>query len=163
MVSVKSLAISSFLMKLTSPAFQHNSMMAAKYTCEGENISPPLQAADVPVGTVSLALIMDDPDAPDPAAPTIVWEHWVVWNISPGAKFPEGGVPAGAVVGKNQRGNNAYGGPCPPIGTHRYFFKLYALDTTLTLPQTTTKKELLNAMEGHIVAKTELIGLYKKK
>lgn len=150
-------------MRLTSTAFQHNAMMPAKYTCEAENISPPLRIDGIPAGTVSLALIMDDPDAPDPAAPKIVWEHWALWNIPPDAQFPEGGVPAGAVVGRNQRGNNSYGGPCPPIGTHRYFFKLYALDTELDLPPSAGKKELLAAMEGHVIGKAELIGLYKKQ
>jgi Raf kinase inhibitor-like YbhB/YbcL family protein len=149
-------------MNISSPAFKHNGMMPAKYTCEGENTSPALHIENVPPSTVSLALIMDDPDAPDPEAPQLVWEHWVLWNIPPGANFPESGVPAGAIVGKNQRGNNFYGGPCPPIGTHRYFFKLYALDTKLSLPLSSMKKELEHAMRGHIIAKTELIGLYKK-
>jgi Raf kinase inhibitor-like YbhB/YbcL family protein len=149
-------------MKLTSPAFSHNGLMPAKYTCEGENTSPALHIESIPAGTVSLALIMDDPDAPDPEAPQLVWEHWVVWNILPGANFPESGVPVGAIVGKNQRGNNFYGGPCPPIGTHRYFFKLYALDTKLSLPPSSMKKALEHAMQGHIIAMAELIGLYKK-
>jgi Raf kinase inhibitor-like YbhB/YbcL family protein len=150
-------------MNLTSAAFQHNGDMPRIYTCEGENISPPLEIHAVPHGTVSLALIMDDPDAPDPAAPKIVWEHWVVWNIPVGASFPQGGVPQGAVVGRNQRGNNHYGGPCPPIGTHRYFFKLYALDTELSLPSSAMKADLLKAMEGHVLAHTEMIGLYRKQ
>jgi Raf kinase inhibitor-like YbhB/YbcL family protein len=150
------------MVTLTSPAFKHHGMMPAKYTCEGEDISPPLLIEHAPPGTKSYALIMDDPDAPDPAAPKIVWEHWVVWNVPPGASFEEGKVPRGAVVGKNQRGNNLYGGPCPPIGTHRYFFKLYALDADLDLPATATKKDVEHAMQGHIITKTELVGLYKK-
>jgi hypothetical protein len=149
-------------MEITSPVFENNSMIPAKYTCEGDDISPPLEFKDVPEGAVSLVLIMDDPDAPDPAAPKIVWEHWAVWNIPPGQQFPEGGVPADAVVGRNQRGNNSYGGPCPPIGTHRYFFKLYALDTMLDLPPSAGKKELLATMQGHILAEAQIIGLYKK-
>ena len=118
-------------MTIRSPAFSHNEMMPALYTCEGENISPPLEWTAPPAGTKSLVMISDDPDAPDPAAPKMTWVHWVL-----------------------------YSGPCPPIGTHRYFFKLYALDTVLPDLGNTTKAEIVKRMEGHILAQSELIGLY---
>jgi Raf kinase inhibitor-like YbhB/YbcL family protein len=138
--------------------------MPKTYTCQGRDVSPPLAIAGVPAGAKSLALLMDDPDAPDPAAPKMVWDHWVVFNIPPGTnEIPEGGVPSGSVVGKNSWPKNAYGGPCPPIGTHRYFFKLYALGTTLPLGPDATKKDVERAMQGHVLEKAELVGLYKKK
>lgn len=149
---------------LTSPAFTHNHEMPARYTCQGDDISPPLHIANVPAATESLVLIMDDPDAPDPAAPKMTWDHWVVWNIAPTTTtISEGKAPTGAIVGQNSWPKNTYGGPCPPIGTHRYFFKLYALNTTLTLRTTATKKEVERAMQHHIIEKTELVGRYKKR
>ena len=142
-------------MKLVSPAFAHNTIIPKKYTCQGEDISPPLTISDIPEGTVSLALINDDPDAP-----MATWDHWLIWNIKPVEEIKEDSVPG--TQGKNSWGRNDYGGPCPPSGTHRYFFKLYALNCELDLQQGATKAELEAAMEGHILERAELIGLYKK-
>jgi hypothetical protein len=121
---------------LASPAFVHNTMMPSEYTCEGRNISPPLMWTEPPAGTKTLALIVDDPDAPDPDAPKMVWVHWVLYNLPPAAgSLPEGvadrALPEGAKIGINDRKHVGWTGPCPPIGTHRYFHKLYALDTVL--------------------------------
>ncbi len=150
-------------MRLSSPAFRHNTLMPSRYTCQGFDVNPPLRISDVPPGTKSLVLIMDDPDAPDPKAPKMVWDHWVVWNIDPSTEeIPEDSVPPGAMQGRNSWGRNDYGGPCPPIGTHRYFFKLYALDSTLDLPSTATKADVEQAMEGHILDEANLIGTYRK-
>ncbi len=142
-------------MKLTSPAFNHNESIPKKYTCQGEDINPPLNIDGVPDGTKSLALIIDDPDAP-----MKTWVHWVVFNIPVQNKIDENSIPG--KQGYNDFRKKGYGGPCPPSGTHRYFHKLYALDTVLNLNEGITKKELELAMQGHILAKTELIGLYKK-
>lgn len=142
-------------MKITSPAFENNAPIPAKYTCQGEDISPPLAIADLPENTASLALIVDDPDAP-----MGIWDHWIVWNIPPTSKIEENSAPG--TQGKNGWGRNDYGGPCPPSGTHRYFFKLYALDTELNLKKGATKAELEAAMEGHILQRAEAIGLYEK-
>lgn len=148
-------------MQITSPAFATNTPIPDRYTCKGSDVNPPLDLAGVPEGARSLALIVDDPDAPDPAAPRVVWEHWVMWNIDPTtASIEPGTVPAGAVQGTNSWGRTDYGGPCPPVGTHRYFFKLYALDTTLALGTTSIKADVEAAMQGHILAGAELIGLY---
>lgn len=148
-------------MQITSPAFATNTSIPDRYTCKGSDVNPPLDLAGVPEGARSLALIVDDPDAPDPAAPRVVWEHWVMWNIDPTtASIEPGTVPAGAVQGTNSWGRTDYGGPCPPIGTHRYFFKLYALDTILALSTTSIKADVEAAMQGHILAGAELIGLY---
>ena len=152
-------------MKLTSPAFKHMGEIPKKYTCDGEDISPPLVWEGVPDGTKSLALIVDDPDAPDPRAPRMTWVHWVLYNLPPSTKGLEEGavtLPPGTLQGRNDWGRTGYGGPCPPIGRHRYFFKLYALDTILPDLGSPTKKALLKAMEGHIIEKTELIGTYKR-
>jgi Raf kinase inhibitor-like YbhB/YbcL family protein len=151
---------------LTSPAFEAGGKIPSKYTCEGDDVSPPLAIAGVPDGTKSLALIVDDPDAPDPKAPRIVWVHWVVYNLPPDTSaLPEGaatdGLPSGAVTGINGWKRTAYGGACPPIGRHRYFHKLYALDTALPA-EPMTKPQLETAMEGHILARAELIGTYQK-
>jgi len=146
-------------LKISSPAFAHNGSIPAKYTCDGADVSPPLVIGDIPAAAKSLALIIDDPDAP-----VGNWVHWVVWNIDPGAReIGEGKAPLRGIEGKNDWGRNGYGGPCPPSGTHRYFFKLYALDTTLNLGPTTTKKDLERAMDGHILARGQLIGLYKRR
>jgi len=142
-------------MNITSPAFEHNQMIPAKYTCQGEDIAPPLAISDWPEATKSLALINDDPDAPGGT-----WNHWIVWNITPAGAIGENTVPG--VQGKNSWGRNDYGGPCPPGGTHRYFFKLTALDTELDLKEGASKDELERAMKGHILAEAELIGLYAK-
>jgi Raf kinase inhibitor-like YbhB/YbcL family protein len=148
-------------MRITSPAFDTDTPIPDRYTCSGEDISPPLEIADTPGGTRSLVLIVDDPDAPDPAAPKVVWEHWIVWNIDPvTSAIPAGRVPNGAVQGTNSWGRIGFGGPCPPIGTHRYFFKLYALDTTLALGTTSIKADVEAAMQGHVLAQADLIGLY---
>src|SRR3990172_4411996 len=146
-------------MKLSSSAFTHNQTIPAKYTCDGENVNPPLTITDVLTDSKSLTLIVDDPDAP-----AGTWVHWTVWNISPDTKqIAENSVPSNAIQGKTSFGNSGYGGPCPPSGTHRYFFKLYALDTTLSLGQNATKQDLEKAFVGHILDQAELIGLYSRK
>lgn len=154
-------------MKLESSAFSNHGCMAAKYTCEGDDLSPPLSWSGVPEGTQSLALILEDPDAPDPAAPKRVYVHWVVYNIPASVtSLPEGAaddLPRGVQTGKNDWGKTSYGGPCPPIGRHRYFHKLYALGTTLDLQGPPTKADLEQAMQGHVLAQTELIGTYQKE
>jgi Raf kinase inhibitor-like YbhB/YbcL family protein len=153
-------------LKVTSSAFQQGGPIPAKYTCEGEDISPPLSWSGIPVNAKSVAMIVDDPDAPDPAKPQRVYVHWVVYNIpakttSLAENASKSALGGGAVQGKNDWGNTGYGGPCPPIGRHRYFFKLYALDTTLTLKDA-TKPDLEKAMKGHIVDSGELMGTYQK-
>jgi Raf kinase inhibitor-like YbhB/YbcL family protein len=151
---------------LTSTAFEPGGKIPSKYTCEGDDISPPLAFGNVPDGAKSLALIIDDPDAPDPKAPKRVWAHWLVYNLPPDTKgLPEdasrSGLPNGAVTGLSDRQQAAYHGPCPPIGRHRYFHKLYALDTTLPAPAI-TKAELEAAMAGHVLAQAELMATYQK-
>jgi len=153
-------------MTLTSPAFKHDGHIPSKHTCEGDDISPSLAWDGVPERTKSLVLIVDDPDAPDPKAPQRIWVHWVVYNLPPATKsLPENagkaGLPQGAVAGLNDFKKAEYGGPCPPIGRHRYFHKLYALDTTLDL-KGATKSQIEGAMKGHVVAEAELIGTYQK-
>ncbi len=144
---------------ITSTAFADGAAIPARYTCEGEDISPPLAFGAVPAGAHSLALIVDDPDAP-----MGTWVHWVVWNIPADTReIGEGSVPAGALQGKNDFKRNSYGGPCPPSGTHRYYFKLYALDTTLNLAATTTKAALEKAMQGHILSQGRLMGTYRRR
>ncbi len=152
---------------LHSTAFDHNGAIPRKYTCEGADLSPPLAWEGVPQGTRSLALIVDDPDAPDPANPRMTWVHWVLFNISPETTaIFEGaaakGLPPGCRQGRNDWKRTGYGGPCPPIGRHRYFHKLYALDIKLANLHTPTKAELEAAMEGHILAQAELVGIYQK-
>ncbi|MDF2550653.1 MAG: phosphatidylethanolamine-binding protein [Chlamydiales bacterium] len=142
---------------LASPAFQQGQLIPPKYTCQGQDISPPLDFIAIPPKAKSLALIVDDPDAPGG-----VWDHWVVWNLPPEKHLLEDCLPAAAKQGKNSWGNLGYGGPCPPSGTHRYFFKAYALDQSLTLHEKATKQELEQAMAGHILAQVELVGLYRK-
>ena len=152
---------------LKSSAFDNGGMIPSRYTCVGEDISPPLTWTGVPEAASSLVLIIDDPDAPDPKAPQMTWVHWVLYNIPPDETgIPEavasGSVPAGTLEGKNDWGRTGYGGPCPPIGRHRYFHKLYALDTVLSDLGKPTKAELENAMQGHTLGKAELIGTYQK-
>ncbi|MBI1733297.1 MAG: YbhB/YbcL family Raf kinase inhibitor-like protein [Gammaproteobacteria bacterium] len=152
---------------LTSAAFSHGNGIPAKYTCEGNDVSPPLTWKGVPDGTRSLVLIVDDPDAPDPKAPKLTWVHWVLYNIpATAAGLPEGvassALPAGTGEGINDWKRTGYGGPCPPIGRHRYFHKLYALDTVLTGLQKPAKAQVEAAMKGHVIAKTELVGTYQK-
>mgnify|MGYP001117359225 CR=1 FL=1 len=153
---------------LTSPVFQHQGEIPAKYTCEGRDISPALSWSGVPGGARSLVLIVDDPDAPDPKAPLMTWVHWVLYNVDPAAAgLPEAveasALPAGTREGVNDWGRTGYGGPCPPIGRHRYFHKLYALDTMLADLRQPTKAALEKAMRGHILAQSTLIGTYQKR
>lgn len=146
-------------MKISSTAFTQNGSIPPQYTCDGSNVSPPLLIENVPPVAKSLALIVDDPDAP-----AGTWVHWVVWNIDPAVKeIKEHSLPPGAQEGMTDFRKRSYGGPCPPGGTHRYFFKLYALDTMLTLGPNTTKALLELAMKKHIVAQGELMGRYKRK
>ena len=152
---------------VTSSAFEQGGSIPSRYTCEGDDVSPPMSWSGAASGTKSFALIVDDPDAPDPEKPQRVYVHWVVYNI-PGTttSLPENaskqGLPKGAGVGKNDWGKTEYGGPCPPIGRHRYFFKVYALDTQLTFIAPPTKNDLLKEIEGHVVASGELMGTYQK-
>jgi Raf kinase inhibitor-like YbhB/YbcL family protein len=140
---------------VTSPVFYNNNMIPRKYTCDGENVNPPLYVREVSKETKSLVLIVDDPDAPSGT-----WEHWNVWNIPTTKRIVENSVPG--VEGINDFGKHTYGGPCPPSGTHRYFFKVYALDTKLSLQVHCRKKDIEEAMAGHILAKGELVGLYRR-
>ena len=142
-------------MKLTSPAFKDNEFIPEIYTCQGADVNPPLVIEGSPAGAKTFVLIVDDPDAP-----MGTWVHWVVFDIPPMEKIDENSAPG--KQGSNDFGRTKYGGPCPPSGTHRYFFKLFALDTSLELPSSTGKEELEQAMAGHILAKAELIGLYTK-
>ncbi len=147
------------VLSISSPAFLHNGNIPAKYTCDAKDMSPRIIIRNVPRGTMSLALVMEDPDAPKGT-----WVHWVVWNISPGTgEIPENSVPSGAVQGRNSWDRNNYGGPCPPSGTHRYFFRLYALDAVLNLGRGAGKRDLEKAMKGHVIAGAELVGLYRKR
>jgi len=143
-------------MKVSS-TFSHNEMIPARYTADGDNINPSLDIEGIPEGTVSLVLIMDDPDAP-----VGTWDHWIVFNIPVIGKIEEDSVPSGAVQGKNSWGRSDYGGPSPPSGTHRYFFKLYAIDKELELSEGASKSDVLDAIEGYILDQTELIGLYSR-
>lgn len=151
---------------LTSDAFEADGSIPRKYTCQGADISPPLDWDDAPAGTQSFALIVDDPDAPDPRMPKTVWVHWVVYNlpatVNQLAEDASKALPRPATHGKNDWGKLAWGGPCPPIGEHRYFHKLYALDTTFDDLGAPTKAQLLIAMQGHILAQTQLVGTYMK-
>lgn len=152
---------------LTSSAFAHHGEIPRRHTCQGEDVSVPLSWSGVPDGTKSLALIVDDPDAPDPKAPRMTWVHWVLYNIPPTATGIKEAVkheelPAGTREGVNDWKRTSYGGPCPPIGRHRYFHKLYALDTVLPDLEHPNKAALEQAMRGHILAHVELIGTYQK-
>ena len=155
------------LFSLRSTAFANGDAIPVKYTCEGKDLSPPLRWEGVPEHTHSLVLIVDDPDAPDPKAPRMRWVHWVLYNIPPDATgLPEsvisGSLPSGTEEGLNDWGKTGYGGPCPPIGRHRYFHTLYALDTVLKGMRKPTRSQVEAAMKGHIIAKAELVGTYKK-
>lgn len=150
-------------MKLTSSAFKHQDYIPRLYTCDGGNISPPLEIHDVPEGTKSLALIMEDPDVPKHIREDRMWDHWIIFNIpADTSRFIEGEEPPG-IHGIGTGHNLKYYGPCPPDGEHRYFFKLFALNTMLDLPEKSTKQQLETAMKGHILAKTELIGIYGRR
>jgi len=152
-------------MQITSPAFTDGQPIPIEYTCEGADVSPELRWSGVPERARSLALIVDDPDAPDPKAPKRTWVHWVLYDLPSSAdRLGKGGkpLPVGAREGRNDWDRVGYGGPCPPIGEHRYFFKLYALDVELGDLTEPTKRELEQAMTGHVLAEAELVGTYKK-
>ena len=142
-------------LSVESHAFENNKLIPAKYTCDGDDVNPPLIIEGIPEEAKTLALIVDDPDAP-----MGTWDHWIVWNIPPTGKIEENTVPG--TEGMNTARKHSYGGPCPPYGTHRYFFKIYALDTKLTLNPDSKKKDVEKAMESHILAKGELVGLYRR-
>jgi len=152
---------------LTSPSFGHQGEIPARHTCEGQDVSPALSWSGVPEGTKSFALIVDDPDAPDPKAPKMTWVHWVLYDLPPhGSGLPEGtrssNLPPGTREGLNDWKRTGYGGPCPPIGRHRYFHKLYALEIVLPDLRNPTKARLEEAMKGHVLAQAELMGTYQK-
>lgn len=152
---------------ITSSAFAPNGSIPALYTCEGKDISPPLAFGGVPAAAKSLVLIVDDPDAPDPAAPKMTWVHWVLYNIPAATTgLPEAvratALPVGTREGLNDWGRTGYGGPCPPIGRHRYFHKFYALDVVLPSLARPDKGAVEQAMQGHILVRAELIGTYQK-
>jgi Raf kinase inhibitor-like YbhB/YbcL family protein len=143
-------------LSVMSPTFENNQLIPAKYTCDGDDVNPPLTIEGVPEGTKTLALIVDDPDCP-----TGTWDHWIVWNIpATASKIAENTIPGNE--GMNDFRKRSYGGPCPPSGTHRYFFKVYALDVKLDLSPTSRKRDVEKAMQGHILAKGELVGLYSR-
>ncbi|MEE9493532.1 MAG: YbhB/YbcL family Raf kinase inhibitor-like protein [Gammaproteobacteria bacterium] len=151
---------------LTSPIFDANQEIPSRYTCNGKDISPPLQWTGLPDATQSLVLIMDDPDAPDPDAPKMTWIHWVLYNLPADSRgIPEAvqdsELPSGTLQGINSWYHTGYGGPCPPIGRHRYFFKLYALDCSLPDLDHPDTDKLLESMQGHILVKTVLMGTYQ--
>jgi Raf kinase inhibitor-like YbhB/YbcL family protein len=153
---------------LTSPAFTPGGEIPTVFTCEGRDLSPALEWTGAPATTRSFALIVEDPDAPDPKAPKRVYVHWVLYDIPPSARglaeaVRPGDLPAGTRQGKNDWNRTGYGGPCPPIGRHRYFHRLYALDTLLGDLGEVTKPHLLAAMKGHVLAETELVGTYQKR
>jgi len=143
-------------LRITSPSFQNNGAIPAKYTCDGNDVNPPLNITGIPREAKSLVLIVDDPDA---SMGTFV--HWVVWNIPPKERIEENSVPG--VEGMNDFRKRSYGGPCPPSGTHRYFFKLYALDVKLDLKTNSRKEDVEKAIEGHVLARGEIVGLYRRR
>ena len=151
-------------MEIRSPAFPHEGPIPRRYTCDGADVSPPLVFEDVPERARSLVLVVEDPDAPDPARPRMVWVHWLVYDLAPDCGgLPEGGpLPAGARQGTNDFGRTAWGGPCPPVGTHRYFFRLYALSEPLGDLGAPRKGALLAAMDGKVLAEAQLVGLYRR-
>jgi Raf kinase inhibitor-like YbhB/YbcL family protein len=154
-------------LRLTSPSFKDREEIPKKHTCEAEDVSPALAWSSTPAGTKSFALIVDDPDAPSPAAPMMTWVHWVLYNIpaqvdSLGEAMTSKTLPAGTLEGLNGWKQSGYRGPCPPIGRHRYFHKLYALDTVLPDLHRPAKAALEKAMEGHVLARAELVGTYQK-
>jgi Raf kinase inhibitor-like YbhB/YbcL family protein len=141
---------------ITSPVFKNNEMIPRKYTCDGADVNPPLNIRGTPVEAESLVLIVDDPDAP-----MGTWDHWIVWNIPPEERIEENRVPG--VEGLNDFRRHSYGGPCPPSGTHRYFFRVYALDAMLDLKPNSRKRDVERAMGRHILAQGEIIGLYRRR
>ncbi len=156
-------------MQVTSPAFAANGPIPARFTCEGEDVSPALNWTGVPAGARSLVLIVDDPDAPDPAAPTRTWVHWVLYNLPPDAGgLPEAvrsatDLPPGTAEGLNDWNRVGWGGPCPPVGRHRYHFRLFALDRLLPDLRTPSRAQLDQAMQGHVIAQAVLVGTYQKQ
>jgi hypothetical protein len=155
-------------LSIHSPSFSPNGEIPQKYTCEGPDVSPALAWSGVPAGTKSLVLIVDDPDAPDPRAPKMTWVHWVLYDIPPSATgLPEdvrpAALPTGTREGRNDWKRTGYGGPCPPIGRHRYFFKLYALDIATPDLGEPTKEELVRVMKGHVLEHAEIVGTYEKR
>ena len=167
MVTGRLYAEENMALTLRSKAFTDGGEIPTKYTCEGEDIAAPLEWEGVPEEARSLVLIVDDPDAPDPKAPKMTWVHWVLYNIPPGTTgLPEGAasadLPPGTKEGLNDWKRTGYGGPCPPVGRHRYFHKLYALDTVLKGTDRPTKAQIEAAISGHVIAKTELVGTYEK-
>ena len=155
------------MMKLSSTAFAGGGSIPSRYTCDGDDVSPPLAWGDPPRGAQSFALVVDDPDAPDPKAPKRVYVHWVLYNIPPETSglaeaIRPADLPAGTLEGLNDWGRTGYGGPCPPIGRHRYFHKLYALDAVVPDLKRPTKAQLLTAMKGHVLAETALVGTYQR-
>lgn len=143
------------ILRVSSPAFSQNEFIPVQYTCDGINVNPPLKIDNLPQETKSIAIIVDDPDAPSK-----IWIHWVMWNIPVKQEILENEAPG--VQGLNDFNLHQYGGPCPPSGTHRYYFKVYALDTLLELPAHTDAKQLEKTMSKHIIASGELVGLYKR-
>lgn len=141
---------------ITSPVFKNNEMIPRKYTCDGADVSPPLNIRGIPVEAESLVLIVDDPDAP-----MGTWDHWIVWNIPPEERIEENSVPG--IEGLNDFRKHSYGGPCPPSGRHRYFFRVYALDAMLDLKANSRKRDVERAMGRHILAQGEIIGLYRRR
>jgi Raf kinase inhibitor-like YbhB/YbcL family protein len=166
-VLLESHAMGGAMLTLNSPAFTDQGEIPTQYTCEGSDLSPPLSWTGAPAGTKTWALVVDDPDAPDPKAPKITWVHWVLFNIPADVtSLPENastrGIPSGAKEGMNDFKKTSYGGPCPPVGRHRYFFKLYALDSSLDA-NISTKTDLEKAMRGHVLATAQRMGTYQKK
>jgi Raf kinase inhibitor-like YbhB/YbcL family protein len=162
------LAASGRAMDLTSSSFSPQGEIPSRHTCEGQDVSPALSWSGLPAGTRSLALIVDDPDAPDPRAPQTRWVHWILYNIpSTASGLPEGvgvqDLPAGSANGQNDWQSTGYRGPCPPIGRHRYFHRLYALDAVLANLGAPTRNALEQAMKGHVLAQAELVGTYQKR
>lgn len=152
---------------LVSDDFKHDAAIPARHTCDGANLSPSLSWSNMPAGTRSLSLVVDDPDAPDPAAPTVRWVHWILYNIPPqtshlAAGIRESGLPPGTEAGLNDWKNTRYGGPCPPVGRHRYFHTLYALDTVLPELRHATRSQLERAMQGHVLEQASLVGTYER-
>lgn len=168
MMSARTMAAEADMnLEITSPAFGPGGEIPARYTCQGDDLSPPLRWGGVPAEAKSLAMIVDDPDAPDPAAPKVTWVHWVLYDIPATSEgLPENvghRLPEETREGLNDWKRPGYGGPCPPIGRHRYFFKLYALDTVLGDLGSPSKAALESAMDGHVLAMSELVGTYQKK
>ncbi|MGO8975367.1 MAG: YbhB/YbcL family Raf kinase inhibitor-like protein [Steroidobacteraceae bacterium] len=155
-------------LSISSPAFVNDGSVPRQYTCDGTNVSPPLQWSGVPSDAKSLVLIVEDPDAPDPEAPKTTWIHWILYNIPPSihelpADLARHGMPAGALDGLNDWLKTGYGGPCPPIGTHRYFHRLYALSAVLPDLQRPRRSTLMQAMHGKVLAEAALVGLYARR